>query len=224
MQAANQKQTEILMKPMKLIVLLLTGFCLLQACQGSENKENTNTLAADSTLDTIGTNSKADLEDDETGFIQQAGVGGMMEVEAANLILQKSKNNEVKAFAKMMVTDHTKANAALQKLATNKGLQLPATFPAEQQKHLDALREFSDKGLDRQYMEMMVSDHIKTLELFRKAAQFKDPDIKAFAANTIPVLEGHYKAANTLNDNLHKERVNMGQDNSNVERDAKKPN
>jgi len=215
------------MKPMKLFVLLLTGFCLLQACQGSENKENkenTNTLASDSTLDTIGTNSKADLKDDETGFIQQAGVGGMMEVEAANLILQKSKNAKVKEFAKMMVTDHTKANAELQKLATNKGLKLPATFPKEQQKHLDALGEFSDKGLDRQYMEMMVSDHIKTLELFRKAAQFKDPDIKAYAANTIPVLEAHYKAAKTLNDSLHQEKVNTGQDNSNVERDAKKPN
>ena len=62
----------------------------------------------------------------------------MMELEAANLILQKSKNAEVKDFAQMMITDHTKANAELQKLATLKGLQLPSTFPAEQQKHLDA--------------------------------------------------------------------------------------
>jgi putative membrane protein len=217
------------MKPLKLVVLFITGFCLLQACQSSENKgtennENTTTLASDSTLDTIGTNNKNELKDDETGFIQQAGVGGMMELEAANLVLQKSKNSKVRAFAQMMIKDHTKANAALQKLATNKGLQLPATFPREQQKHLDVLNEFSDKGLDRQYMEMMVSDHIKTLELFRKAATFNDPDIKAFAANTIPVLEGHYKAANSLNDSIQKQKMNNGDDNSNVERDAKKPN
>jgi len=212
------------MRSIKLFVLLLTGFCLLQACRGSEKKENTTTLASDSTLDTIGTNSKADLKDDETGFIKQAALGGMMEVEAGNLILQKSKSAKVKEFAKMMVTDHTKANAELKKLATHKGLQLPATFSVEQQKNLDVLGEFSDQGLDRQYMEMMVSDHLKTLELFRKAAQFKDADIKSFAANTIPVLEAHYKAANALNNSLQQEKVNNGQDNSNIERDAKKPN
>jgi putative membrane protein len=212
------------MKTNNLFVLLIAAACALQACQSAEKKEETTTLASDSTLDTIGTNSKSDLQDDETAFIQQAAVGGMMEVEVGNKALQKSKNPEVKKFAQMMVTDHTKANTELQKLATNKGLQLPATFPAEQQKHIDALDEFADKGFDRQYMEMMVSDHIKTLELFRKAAAYKDPDIKAFATKTIPVLEGHYKTANTINTAIQKQKMNNGDDNSNVERDAKKPN
>ena len=86
------------------------------------------------------------------------------------------------------------------------------------------MKEFSDQGLDRHYMEMMVDDHMKTLDLFRKAAQYDDPDIKAFAAKTIPVLESHYKIANSLNASLQKEKVNNGDDNANVERDAKKPN
>lgn len=207
-----------------MFTLLLAATCILQACQNSDKKENSTTLASDSTLDTIGSSSADDLKDDETGFIQQAAAGGMMEVEAGNLILQKSKNSKVKAFAQMMVKDHTKANADLQIIATSKGLQLPSTFPTEQQKHLNAMKEFSDQGLDRHYMEMMVDDHMKTLDLFRKAAQYNDPDIKAFAAKTIPVLESHYKIANSLNASLQKEKVNNGDDNANVERDAKKPN
>ncbi|WP_432713337.1 DUF4142 domain-containing protein [Pedobacter sp.] len=211
------------MKNNHLFSLLIAGVCLCSACQNADKKELTSTLASDSTLDTIGTSSRSDLEDDETGFIQQAAVGGLMELETGNRALQKSKNAEVKKFAQMMVTDHSKANLELQKVATNKGLQLPGTFPAEQQKQLDALSEFSDKGFDRQYMQMMESDHIKMLALFRKAANFKDPDIKAFAVKTIPILEGHYNHAKTLNTALHAERVNNGDDNSNVERDAKKP-
>ena len=136
--------------------------------------------------------------------------------------LQKSKNEQVKAFAKMMVTDHTRANAELQGIASAKGLNLPATFPAEQQKHIDVLQEQSDRGFDRMYMEMMVSDHIKTLELFRKAATANDAEIRAFASKTIPVLEGHYKEANALNTRIQKQKMNNGDDNANVERDEKK--
>jgi putative membrane protein len=211
------------MKKLNLFTLLIASACTFQACQNSEKNTSDTTLASDSTLDTIGTNAENELLDDETAFFQQAALGGMMELEAANWVLQKSKDAKVKEFAQMMITDHTKANKELQQLATNKGLQLPATFMEEQQKHLDALKEFSDVGLDRTYSEMMVTDHKKTIDLFNKAISFQDPDIRAFANRTLPVLKKHYQHATELNNAFQKKRMNNGQDNSNVERDAKKP-
>ncbi len=211
------------MKKLTLFTLLVASACTFQACQNTDQNSNNATLASDSTLDTIGTNAKNELHDDETTFIQEAALGGMMEMEAANWVLQKSKNEEVKKFAQMMITDHTKVGADLEKVAVNKGFQLPKTFTEEQQKNLDALKEFSGIGLDRMYMEMMVTEHIKTLALFRKGMSFQDVDLRAFANRAIPVLEKHYKTANELNTKFQKEKSNNGQDNSNVERDAKKP-
>ncbi len=211
------------MKKLTLLALLVASVFTFQACQNTDQKNNDSTLASDSTLDTIGTNAKNELHDDETTFIQEAALGGMMELEAANWMLQKSKNEAVKKFAQMMVTDHNKANEELEKVAINKGFQLPATFTADQQKNIDALKEFSGVGLDRTYMEMMVTEHSKTLALFRKGMGFQDPELRAFANRTLPVLEKHYKTANELNTTFQKEKSNNGQDNSNVERDAKKP-
>ena len=212
------------MKSLRTFALVVVAACSLQACQNSENKEaNNNTLAADSTVDTLTANA-SQMAPDETSFIQEAAVLGMMEVEAGSMALQKSKNEKVKGFAQMMVTHHTKANQELQKLATEKGLNLPATFPVEQQKHLNVLKENSDRGFDLQYMEMMASGHIKTLELFRKAATSEDAALKAFATKTIPTLEKHYKEANALNTAMQKEKTNNGDDNANVERDDKSRN
>jgi len=212
------------MKTTSLFTLLFAATIYLSACNSAEQTNSDNTMAADSTLDTISEGSQTDLSEDENKFIQQAAAGGMLEVELANMALQKSKNPKVKAFAQMMVTDHSNANLELQKVAQNKGLKLPATFPAEQQKHLDMMKEFADRGFDRQYMEMMESDHVATLALFRKAAQYGDIDIKNFANKTIPVLEKHHKQATTLNEEIQKQKVNNGDDNSNVERDAKDAN
>lgn len=209
------------MKTIKLFPLVFAAAFSLQACN-SEQKGDSSVMAADSTLDTLANQDASSIAPEETEFIQLAAVGGMMEVEAGNMALQKSKNDQVKAFAKMMVTDHTKANADLQRIASAKGLNLPATFPAEQQKHIDVLQEQSDRGFDRMYMEMMVSDHIKTLELFRQGAKAKDADIRTFASQTLPVLEGHYKEANALNTSIQKQKMNNGDDNANVERDEKK--
>lgn len=212
------------MKTTSLFTLLLAASIGISACNSSEQTNSDTTMAGDSTLDTISKGSQTDLSEDENMFIQQAAAGGMLEVELANQALQKSKNPKVKAFAQMMVTDHSNANLELQKVAENKGLKLPATFPAEQQKHLDMMKEFADRGFDRQYMEMMESDHVATLALFRKAAQYGDIDIKNFAAKTIPVLEKHHKEATVLNEEIQKQKVNNGDDNANVERDAKSNN
>lgn len=212
------------MKTTSLFTLLFAATIYLSACNSSEQTNAGSTMAADSTLDTIAKGSQTDLSEDENKFIQEAAAGGMLEVELANQALQKSKNPKVKAFAQMMVTDHSNANMELQKVAANKGLKLPATFPAEQQKHLDMMKEFADRGFDRQYMEMMESQHVATLALFRKAAQYGDIDIKNFANKTIPVLEKHHKEATTLNEEIQKQKVNNGDDNANVERDAKGAN
>jgi putative membrane protein len=60
-------------------------------------------------------------------FVQDAAGGGMKEVRLSEIALEKTQNADVKHFAKRMVSDHTKANEKLMKIADSEGLSFPAT-------------------------------------------------------------------------------------------------
>ena len=190
-----------------------------QACSSGSNQEDAagsaTTLSADTLLDTIGeaaTKKDSKLATTETEFVHKAGIGGMMEVEAGSLALQKSKSPVVKEFANMMIKDHTAANKELEGIAKNKGLQLANTFPQTEKAHMDAMKSLQGDGFDRHYMKMMVTDHVATLELFRTATSAEDPAIKAFATKTLPILEAHYKQAKQISDKLEGQKMNNGDD------------
>lgn len=182
---------------------------LLAACGGNENTSGTpetNTTgtaqsvqqttpeAATTTGITGGTSSSASPEEKE--FVANAGMSGLSEVQLANLALQNGESADVKAFAQRMVADHSKSNAELSQLATAKGLVLPAELAGTHQQGLEHLQGLTGAEFDRAYMQHMVSDHNTALQLFQNgAAQAKDPEIKAFATKTIPILQEHARMA-----------------------------
>jgi putative membrane protein len=59
-------------------------------------------------------------------FVEEAAMGGKAEVELGALAEKRAANPKVKQFGKRMVTDHSKANAELKRLATKKGVTLPS--------------------------------------------------------------------------------------------------
>jgi len=198
-------------------MITLTAFGL-QACNNNDRggRDAAATSATGSLADTTqrAQNYTADVEvnGDEKSFILPAAVGGMMEVAAGNLIIQKSVNPSVKAFAVRMVKDHTKANIELEKIAKAKGLTVPATLPEEQMKHIVAMKTLSGRTLDVHYITMMINDHAETEELFGKATAFKDGDLKTFALNTLPVIQEHHKLAGEIGKKLNISNVNNGDD------------
>jgi len=211
------------MKNNNLIALVMLAAIGLQACHNSEKQNigaSTTTIAADSTLDTISDVAKNDttkMSEGKTDFVLKAAIGSMAEIEAGNLALQRSETPFVKAFAQMMVTDHTKASAELAAIAKAKGLTLPGTLPATERKKMDALNSTQgNDGFDRQYMMMMVSDHADALTLFRLAKSKSDKEIQNFASKSIPMLEHHFKQANEISTKLEKQKMNNGDDLLNI--------
>src|ERR1044071_4978736 len=79
----------------------------------------------DSMQDASGSSSMLDPSDRK--FVMEAAHGGMMEVALGRTAVDKATNADVKQFAQRMVDDHSKANAELQQLASQKGITLPAS-------------------------------------------------------------------------------------------------
>ncbi len=61
----------------------------------------------------------------------------------------------------------------------------------------------SGKAFDKAYVNQMVDDHKKAVKLFEDASQnCKDPDLKAFAAKTLPTLKMHLDSINAIHDQM----------------------
>jgi putative membrane protein len=137
---------------------------------------------------------------DDKEFFPAAASGGMLEVDASKLALERSQNPATKTFAEKMVSDHTAAAAELKELATKKGITLPTALMDRHQKMLDELKdEETPKEFDEAYKRVMLVSHKEAVTLFGKVAKdSKDPETKAWAAKTLPKLEAHGGLAKDL--------------------------
>jgi putative membrane protein len=138
-------------------------------------------------------------------FAEKAAAGGVAEVEAGKVAGQRAGHDKVKQFGARMVQDHSKANDELKQIASGKGLQLPSAPDAHNREMMAKMQKLSGAEFDRAYMDHMVKDHQKDVAAFEKeASSGQDPDIKAFAAKTLPTLREHLKMAEATNAEVQK--------------------
>jgi putative membrane protein len=163
---------------------LMTLLAIAAVCCGCPALAQTNTSAA---ADTAVVN-----------FVQNAAKGGMMEVASGKLAQTKGKSADVRNFGSRMVKDHGKANAQLIKLAGAKSISLPPA-PGDD----PMLTNSTGADFDRNYVSMMVKDHKETIALFQKAANsLSDTQLRAFARETLPVLQDHLAKIKAIASNM----------------------
>ena len=183
--------------------VLLAGYGCDQAQKNTEKTQHDQEALAETAAESgYGEDAAgAGQQVDTTAFAVKAASGGMMEVSLGQLAQQNGVNAEVKKFGQTMVTDHGKANTELQNLAAAAKIALPAAPLPKHQQHIDHLKSFSGAAFDSAYMAMMVTDHQHDIAEFEKAAQNdqENPQIKAFAQKTLPVLKQHLDLAQKTN-------------------------
>jgi putative membrane protein len=136
---------------------------------------------------------------DDAEFVKMAASSGIAEVELGKLAMTQAKNDAVKKLAETLVTDHTKANEALKKAATDAGLTVPDKPNEEHQKHLDMFKNYKGENFDRDYVTHMIAGHEKGSDLYKRASkEAKNAQIKDFAAKTLPVVLAHLEAARKI--------------------------
>jgi putative membrane protein len=173
------------MKNLKQCLYVLTFALILLSCGNKPKNPSTPEVRSDSTeISSDGTNPDED-------FVMEAGEGGLFEVMAGELAVKKG-SAKVKKLGQMMVDDHSKANADLKKIASDKNISVPGSLGNDLQKKYDRLMEKDGKEFDKMYANMMVEDHKKDIEKFKKEANNgKDEDFKKFASEKLPTLEHH---------------------------------
>jgi putative membrane protein len=154
-----------------------------------------------STMNTSG--SPTALDDDDREFMQKAAEGGLAEVAMGKLASTKATDAEVKSFGQMMADDHGKANAALKELAAKKGFVLPTEPSSAHKDTMGELEKVSGADFDKEYVSEMIEDHEKDVKEFEETSKdAEDPDVKAFAAQTLPTLQTHLEQIRKIGERM----------------------
>ena len=132
-------------------------------------------------------------------FVKQEAAAGMALVKLAGLGVQKAGNADVKAFAEMLVTDHTAANAELTKLATDKGIELSTVIDPKHAEAYQTLEKTSGTEFDKEFLAQVTSGHKKCVKNFEESSQeAKNSDLKAWVDKMLPALKTHLEKAKEL--------------------------
>jgi putative membrane protein len=146
--------------------------------------------------DTVSAAKQASPEAEE--FLKNASQDNRAEIALGQLAATKAANAGVKSYARMLVTDHTKANQEVSSIARTKSVTLPTDLSAEQKSTKDQLTDLSGANFDRQFVDAMVKDHQKAVAAFEQQTTSSDAQVKAFAAKTLPTLRHHLEEAQRL--------------------------
>lgn len=136
---------------------------------------------------------------DDTDFLKKAMECGNAEVKLSQLAETRAASDKVKEFARMMVKDHTEANAKLAEHARTLKVAVLAGTSKEFRAISDNLSKLRGADFDRAYMERMVKDHEDAIKLFESQAKVDgEGNMKKFAEQTLPHLREHLKKAQEI--------------------------
>lgn len=172
--------------PLKIILslLLLTG---AMAANGAEQQASS---------------SEQDLSSSDRKFVQMAADMDAREVQFSERAKEKSKNEQIREFASLMIQDHGQTNRELLKLAERFHESGGPPYKHEESSVKKAVAELAalqGAEFDRRYMEAMLKDHQESVRLFeRQAKNGEDPELKALAAKTLPQLQAHLQKAQQI--------------------------
>jgi len=144
----------------------------------------------------------------EADVLRKLHHANTMEVEAGNLAKTRGDAKGIKNYGAELVKDHTKADSDVLKLAKSKTVVMTAPMPknaAEEKQGKDEmarmsrLRELKGADFDREFVNMMLSDHERDIQFVRDSrAAASDVQLKMLLEKMLPVLEKHRDDAQAL--------------------------
>ena len=124
-------------------------------------------------------------------FMKEAAQDGMAQIHLAYLALQNAQNEQVKAYAREVLSAYSKAQRGLFYIANQQFVVLPNTLDAKNLSTFDALSQLHGAAFDKAYMETMLNAEQAATSKYQQQATKGDD----WASHTLPTLESNLKQA-----------------------------
>lgn len=123
-----------------------------------------------------------------------------IDISAADIALQRSKNAEIRKFALRMKTDHKAVLDSAVKLVTRLGVtpennDLVATLSKQSQDHELKLRTLSGRAFDKSYIDHEVAYHKAVISVIEKQLipSATNKELKDTLISVVPAFQAHLK-------------------------------
>jgi putative membrane protein len=133
-------------------------------------------------------------------FVDLAAQTDMVEANLGQLAQSAASSQEVKDYAQMLVTNHTKDFDQLYTVAHQATLNRPDVIDAAHDKEMIApFQKLKGAAFDHRYIHEMVAGHTQAIAVYKKeAADAENPALKSYAEEALPVLQMHLDDAKAL--------------------------
>lgn len=135
-----------------------------------------------------------------TTYLPTAASGDLFEIQSSQLALQQSCDPAVRAFAQMMIDDHTRLSTLTMQTASSAGVTPPSPMlNAQHAQMLQTLQMQTGAGFEAAYRNAQITAHQEAVTLHRSYADTGDHSaLRGVAAQAVPVIEMHLNRAQTL--------------------------
>ena len=143
-------------------------------------------------------NAASTLSPVDYNFVAQANLGAPFQIDSGRIAEEKATTADVRDYAHLMVVSHIPVVAGLNSILQRKQITAPpeTLLQGAYDTMIASLKADTGAGLDRDYVKGQVDYQKGNAALFRYEIQNgADPDLKAFAQNTLPKIEDHLQRA-----------------------------
>jgi putative membrane protein len=133
-------------------------------------------------------------------YVAMAGANDLYEIQSSQLHHQRGQNQQLHAFATMMIDHHSRTTQATMAAAQAAGMAPPPPVLMPMQREMIArLQSLSGAAFDREYLRQQVIAHGMALALHQNYARAGDtPVLRSSAASAVPVVQGHLTQARAI--------------------------
>jgi len=143
---------------------------------------------------------------EDSNFVVKAALTNNAELRILQAGIDNGTNKELKAHARMMLSDHKKLGGKVKSYSSGKGYILPDNDKGKADDELAKLNE-KKKGSewDKEWVDHMVSAHGDAISMFENGRdKVKDNDLKTIISDALPTLHSHLDMMKQLQDNMGK--------------------
>ena len=133
----------------------------------------------------------------DTYFVTQTSLGTPFQVDSGRLAESKGTSGAIRSYAQLMVSSHITVNNALEAILKKKAPIPPPTLLKAAYSTIVATLEREDgQKFDSDYVRGQVNYQNANAALYQyEIAEGADPDLKAFAQQTLPKIQDHLALA-----------------------------
>jgi putative membrane protein len=140
---------------------------------------------------------------DHTNFLADAIRTNVAEAKLGQLAAERAQSLQVREYGEMLRKDHTQSLQKASSLASQIDVPAASELSDRQKKQFESLQKLSGDEFDTTFLSQMVRDHQESIAKFSTQAESgSDPEVMAYAKETLPTLQAHLQHAQSIQSDL----------------------